>query len=119
MNPRTQPVTLAVPPDPMDHSRGSEHARITLIEYGDFECPSCKVAMQAPKLLLDRFPNKIRFIFRHYPLVEAHPHALLAAEASEAAAGQGRFWEMHDLLFEHQLHLKERDLHRYAGEVGL
>jgi protein-disulfide isomerase len=119
MNPRAHSVTLAVPPDATDHVRGSEHARITLLEYGDFECPSCKVAMQAPKLLLDRFPNKIRFVFRHYPLVEAHPHALLAAEASEAAAAQGRFWQMHDMLFERQTHLKERDLHRYADEVGL
>jgi protein-disulfide isomerase len=119
MNPRAPLATLAVAPDPTDHFRGSEHARITLLEYGDFECPSCKVAKQAPKLLLDRFPNKIRFIFRHYPMVEAHPHALLAAEASEAAAAQGRFWEMHEMLFEHQMHLKERDLYRYAREVGL
>jgi protein-disulfide isomerase len=119
MNLRAHSVTLAVAPDSTDHYVGSEHARITLLEYGDFECPSCKVATQAPKLLLDRFPNKIRFIFRHYPLIEAHPHALLAAEASEAAAAQGRFWGMYDMLFEHQAHLKERDLQRYARELGL
>ena len=77
------------------------------------------MAVQTPKLLLERFPNRIRFIFRHFPLQEAHPHALLAAEASEAAAGQGRFWQMHDLLFQNQAHLKERDLYRYAGEIGL
>ena len=92
---------------------------MTLVEYGDFECPSCKVAVQTPKLLLERFPNKVRFIFRHFPLQDPHPHALLAAEASEAAAGQGRFWQMHDFLFQNQAHLKERDLYRYAGELGL
>jgi protein-disulfide isomerase len=112
-------VTLVDPPEPADHTQGSEHAPVTLIEYGDFECPSCKVAVQTPKLLLERFPNRIRFIFRHFPVPEAHPHALLAAEAAEAAAAQGRFWPMHDLLFTNQLHLKAHDLRRYAGELGL
>jgi protein-disulfide isomerase len=112
-------IGLANPPEPTDHSQGSEHAPVTLVEYGDFECPSCKMAVQTPKLLLERFPNKIRFIFRHFPLQDAHPHAVLAAEASEAAAGQGRFWQMHDLLFQNQAHLKERDLQRYAAEIGL
>jgi protein-disulfide isomerase len=113
------PIALADPPEPTDHSLGSDHAPVTLVEYGDFECPSCKVAVSTPKLLLERFPNRIRFIFRHFPLQEPHPHALLAAEASEAAAGQGKFWPMHDLLFQNQAHLKERDLYRYAGELGL
>ena len=89
-----------------------------LLEYGDFECPSCKVAVQTPKLLLDRFPNKIRFIFRHFPLQEAHPHALMAAEVAEAAAAQGKFWSMHDVLFQNQAHLKDKDLYRYAGGSG-
>ena len=112
-------ITLATPPEPTDHSLGSEHAPVTLVEYGDFECPACKVAVQTPKLLLERFPNKVRFIFRHFPLQDAHPHSVLAAEASEAAGGQGSFWQMHDLLFQNQAHMKERDLHRYAGELGL
>ena len=112
-------IALADPPEPTDHSLGSDHAPVTLVEYGDFECPACKVAVSTPKLLLERFPNRIRFIFRHFPLQEAHPHALLAAEAAEAAAGQGKFWPMHDLLFQNQVHLKERDLYRYAGELGL
>ncbi|HUE09456.1 MAG TPA: thioredoxin domain-containing protein, partial [Steroidobacteraceae bacterium] len=107
MNPQTQAMTLAVAPEPTDHYQGSEHARITLLEYGDFECPSCKVAVQTPKLLLERFPNKIRFIFRHFPMEQAHPHALMAAEASEAAGTQGKFWAMHDLLFQNQAHLKD------------
>jgi protein-disulfide isomerase len=98
---------------------GSEHARVTLIEYGDFECPSCKVAATTPKLLLERYPNKIRFIFRHFPLQDAHPHAVTAAEVAEAAAGQGKFWSMHDVLFQNQAHLKDKDLHRYATDIGL
>jgi protein-disulfide isomerase len=111
--------TLAVPADPADHSQGPLHAPLTLIEYGDFECPSCKVAVDTPKLLLERFPNRIRYIFRHFPLEEAHPHALRAAESAEAAAAQGRFWEMHDVLFAHQDHLGEADLKRHAASAGL
>lgn len=116
---RLQGVTLAVPPEPADHAQGPEHAPVTLIEYGDFECPSCKVAVQTPTLLLDRFPNRVRFIFRHFPLEDAHPHALLAAQAAEAAAAQGHFWAMHAVLFANQAHLKEGDLRRYADEIGL
>ena len=119
MSPTSHAHTLAVQPEPTDHVQGSLHARVTLMEYGDFECPSCKVAAATPTLLLERFPNKIRFIFRHFPLQEAHPHALLAAEASEAAAAQGKFWPMHDLLFRNQAHIKDKDLHRYAAELGL
>jgi protein-disulfide isomerase len=119
MNQSAHPMSLAVPPEASDHMRGSLHAPVTVIEYGDFECPSCKMAEQTSTLLLQRFPGSVRFIFRHFPLEDAHPHALAAAEVSEAAAAQGRFWEMHDALFQHQAHLKEKDLLRYAGEVGL
>jgi protein-disulfide isomerase len=70
-------------------------------------------------MLLDRFPSQIRFAYRHFPLEEAHPHALLAAEASESAAAQGKFWQMHDLLFSHQDHLKEKDLRGYMMTLGL
>jgi hypothetical protein len=119
MSPQSHPLSLAVPPEPTDHLEGSEHARVTLVEYGDFECPSCKVAVTTPKLLLERFPNKIRFIFRHFPVQEAHPHAVLAAEASEAAAAQGKFWPMHDVLFQNQVHLKDKDLYRYARRPGV
>jgi protein-disulfide isomerase len=119
MSTQSRSIGLAVPVEPTDHLEGSEHARVTLLEYGDFECPSCKVAVTTPKLLLERFPNKVRFIFRHFPLQEAHPHALMAAEAAEAAAAQGKFWQMHDMLFQNQSHLKDKDLHRYAVDVGL
>jgi protein-disulfide isomerase len=115
----THQASLAVSPEPTDHSEGPEHARVTVVEYGDFECPSCKVAATTPMLLMERFPNKVRFVFRHFPLVEAHPHAMLAAEASEAAAAQGKFWPMYRLLFDNQAHLGEKNLLRYAGEVGL
>src|ERR1700681_2812822 len=119
MSPTPHANSLAVPLEPIDHMQGSEHARVTLVEYGDFECPNCKLAETTPKLLLERFPNKIRFIYRHFPLQEAHPHALLAAEASEAAAAQGKFWPMHDLLFRNQAHLQQKDLRRYVEALGL
>ncbi len=112
-------VTLAVPPRADDHVRGSEHARVTVLEYGDFECPSCKLAAPVASLLLERYPNRLRFIYRHFPIEDAHPHALRAAEAAEAAAAQGRFWPMHDLLFEHQTHLHDKDLAVYAATAGV
>jgi protein-disulfide isomerase len=92
---------------------------VVVVEYGDFECPSCKVAATTPTLLMERFPNKVRFLFRHFPVPEAHPHAMLAAEASEAAAAQGKFWPMHHLLFENQAHLNQKSLMRYASELSL
>jgi protein-disulfide isomerase len=111
--------SLAVAAGPTDHVQGAEHARVTVVEYGDFECPSCKVAATTPTLLMERFPNQVRFVFRHFPVVEAHPHAMLAAEASEAAAAQGKFWPMHHKLFDNQAHLAAKHLLRYAGELGL
>src|SRR3954468_726525 len=119
--PMTQhhPLELTPPVSAQDHSVGPDHAPVTLVEYGDFECPTCKQAAPAVKLLLDRFPQRVRIVFRHFPLEEAHPHALLAAEAAEAASAQGKFWEMHDLLFENQRHLKQQDLHAYAERLGL
>lgn len=116
---KPHPILLAVPPQPTDHMLGPLHARVTLIEYGDFESVACKAAAPTPKLVMDQHPNKIRFIFRHFPGETAHAHALLAAEAAEAAAAQGKFWEMHDLLFRHQAHLGAKDLHTYAAEIGL
>ncbi len=119
MTQKPHPIGLAVAPQPADHLLGPLHARVTLIEYGDLECPHCRAAAPTPHLLLEQFPNKIRFIFRHFPVEEAHPHALAAAEAAEAAASQGKFWEMHDLLFRRQAHLKSKDLQSHAREIGL
>jgi protein-disulfide isomerase len=102
-----------------DHILGALHAPVSVIEYGDFECPTCKLAVEPVKMLLTRFPQRVRIAYRHYPLEDAHPHALLAAEAAEAAAAQGKFWEMHNLLFRHQNQLQLPDLMRYAAELGL
>ena len=89
MSPNSPTQTLAVPPEPTDHMLGSEHARVTLVEYGDFECPSCKVAATTPKLLLERFPNRIRFVFRHFPLQEAHPARLDGGGGVGGGCGAG------------------------------
>jgi protein-disulfide isomerase len=110
---------LAVPLDPVDHVLGPAHAPVVVVEYGDFECPNCKLAAPTVKLMLERYANQVQFAYRHFPLEQAHPHALLAAEASECAGSQGKFWEMHDLLFANQTHLKPRHLHGYAEQLGL
>ncbi|WP_432132625.1 Na+/H+ antiporter NhaA [Streptomyces tendae] len=101
-----------------DRIRGPERAVVTVLEYGDFECPYCGLAEPAVRDLLGR-EHDVRYVWRHLPLTDVHPHAQLAAEASEAAARQGRFWEMHDLLLERQDALGAPDLLRYAGELGL
>jgi protein-disulfide isomerase len=110
---------LAVAVNPADHSLGPSHAAATLVEYGDFECPNCKQAAPAVKLLLARFAGRVCYVWRHFPLEEVHPHALQAALAAEAAAGQGKFWPMHDLLFDNQRHLKPQQLRGYAQQLEL
>ena len=119
MTQRRNHVDLAEDVDANDHSRGPDHAPVVLVEYGDFECPNCKQAAPAVELLLRRFEEQVRFVFRHYPLVDVHPHALAAAEAAECAGGQGKFWEMHAYLFEHQTHLDRKHLLRYGADLGL
>ncbi len=119
MSVRNPSAALAVPPEAADHCRGQEHARVVLVEYGDFECPDCRIAARTAALLLERHVNRVRFIYRHFPLETAHPNALLAAEASEAAAAQGKFWQMHDRLFAHQGHLTAADLRKHAEAIGL
>ena len=112
-------VDLAVPVEPeRDHVRGPEVAPVTLVEYGDFECPFCGRAEPVVRELLRDFGD-VRYVWRHLPLSDVHPHAELAAEAAEAAAAQGAFWEMHDLLLARQDALTPRDLIAYAGELGL
>ncbi|MDQ2673878.1 MAG: thioredoxin domain-containing protein, partial [Chloroflexota bacterium] len=102
-----------------DHIRGALDAPVTLVEYGDFECPHCGRAAPTVKALLDEFDGQVRFVFRHLPLTDVHPNAALAAEAAEAAGAQGHFWPMHDLLIANQEALGIADLVRYAGELGL
>jgi Na+/H+ antiporter NhaA len=110
---------LAVPVDPeRDHIRGPEDALITLMEYGDFECPYCGQAEPAVRELIKAY-GELRFVFRHLPLTDVHPHAQLAAEGAEAAALQDRFWDMHDMLMDHQGALTARDLIAYASQLGL
>ncbi len=111
---------LDPPVDPeRDHVRGPVDAPLTLVEYGDFECPFCGRATGSIEELQERFGDRLRYVFRHAPLTDAHVHAQLAAEAAEAAAAQGRFWEMHDRLFAHQGQLGSADLLGHAAAVGL
>jgi protein-disulfide isomerase len=110
---------LSEPVGPFDHVLGPEHARVTVVEYSDFQCPNCKHAVPAVKMMLRRFENRVRFAFRHFPLEKFHPHALLAAEVAECAGVQGKFWEMHDLLFDNQSHFELTHLHCYAERLGL
>jgi protein-disulfide isomerase len=110
---------LLAPIEPADHVIGPAHARVVLVEYGDFECPNCKQAAPVVKLLLSEFRDRVRFAYRHFPLEEVHPHALMAAQAAEAAGAQGKFWPMHDLLFEHQHALKGHHLREYAERLEL
>ncbi|WP_116946831.1 Na+/H+ antiporter NhaA [Jiangella endophytica] len=113
-------VDLADPVDPeVDHIRGPEDGRVTLVEYGDFECPYCGRAEPALRELTHAFGDDLTFVFRHLPLTDVHEHAQLAAEAAEAAGKQGRFWELHDLLLTHQDALAYPDLLRYAEDLGL
>jgi protein-disulfide isomerase len=112
-------VQLAVPIDALDHVLGPAHGQPVVLEYGDFECPSCAQVFPAIKILRARLDDRFRFVFRHFPVAEIHPHALLAAQAAEAASAQGRFWEMHDLLFTHPHHLKDTDLQGHARTLGL
>jgi len=102
-----------------DHVRGPADAPVTLVEYGDYECPYCGAAYPIIKEVQARMGRRLRFAFRNFPIATSHPHAKQAAEAAEAAATQGRFWQMHDLLYENQRHLRDRDLRAYAGKLGL
>jgi Na+/H+ antiporter NhaA len=113
-------VDLADDVDPeRDHIRGRPDAPVTLLEYGDFECPYCGDAAPVIDRLLDKLSDEVRYVFRHLPLADVHPSAQVAAEAAEAAAEQGKFWEMHDRLLTHQQALAPADMFRYASDLGL
>ncbi|MFN8077651.1 MAG: Na+/H+ antiporter NhaA [Kineosporiaceae bacterium] len=114
------PRVLSEPVDPaVDHIRGPVDAPLTVVEYADFECPFCARATGLGPALRQRFGDELRYVMRHLPLTHVHPHAERAALAAEAAAVQGRFWEMHDLLFEHYDELELEDLLGYAARIGL
>jgi protein-disulfide isomerase len=110
---------LTPPVSERDHATGSEDAPVTLVEYGDYECPYCGMAYQVVKSAQRELGKQLRFVFRNFPLAEAHPHARNAAQAAEAAAAQGKFWEMHDALFEHQSALEAEDIIGYGKSLGL
>lgn len=111
---------LSVPVTPgRDHIRGAVDAPVTLLEYGDYECPYCGLAHPIVGAVEQRMGSTLRFVFRQFPLTTVHPHAELAAEAAEAAGAQRKFWPMHDLLFENQQHLDAPDLLAYADSLGL
>ena len=113
-------AVLTVPfSDDRDHVQGPAQAAVTLLEYGDYECPYCGAAYPIVKEVQARMGDRLRFVFRNFPITTSHPRAEQAAEAAEAAAGQGRFWEMHDLLYEHQSRLGDTALHGYAEQLGL
>jgi protein-disulfide isomerase len=102
-----------------DHIQGTADAPVTLVQYGDYECPYCGAAYPIIKEVQARMGDRLRFVFRNFPISTSHPHAEQAAEAAEAADSQGKFWEMHDLLYENQRKLRDQDLRAYAQELGL
>jgi protein-disulfide isomerase len=110
---------LLVPTAGRDHIQGPIDAAMTLLEYGDYECPYCGDAHPVVKAVQKRLGNRLCFAFRNFPLVDSHPYAEHAAEAAEAADAQGKFWEMYDTLYEHQEALEDEDLTEYAVSLGL
>jgi len=110
---------LTIPVSETDHIRGRPEAPLTLLEYGDYECDYCGRLYPIVRALREHFGDRLRFVFRNFPHANIHPHASVAAQAAEAAGMQGKFWEMHDLLYEHQADLAGADLTHYALQIGL
>jgi len=110
---------LTIPVNTQDHIEGTHDAAVTLLEYGDYECLYCGEAYPLLKAVQAALGDRLRFVFRNFPLTDMHPHALRAAQFAEAAAAHGRFWEAHDMLYEHQQALSDRDLERYAVALGI
>jgi len=112
-------ITLMLPVSARDHIEGRDDAPLTLVEYGDYQCPYCGEAHSVIKRLQRTLGTKLRFVFRNFPLTQAHPYAMMAAETAEAAALQGKFWQMHDFIFENQESLEPEALPAWANELGL
>ena len=112
-------VTLTPPVSARDHVEGRTDAPLTLVEYGDYQCPYCGAAYPVVKRLQKASGKKLRFVFRNFPLTQAHPYAMVAAEAAEAAALQGKFWEMHDLIYENQAELEPDVLPAWVQKLGM
>ena len=115
----TQGKHLVGPVSERDHSQGPATAAVTLVQYGDYECPYTRQSTTIVRAIQQQLGDKLRFVFRNFPLTEIHPHALHAAFAAEAAAVQGKFWQMHDYIFHHQHTLEDSDLEQFAEAVGL
>ncbi len=112
--------SLKIPVGEKDHIQGSPDAKVTLLEYGDYQCPYCGEAYGIVKKVQDKFGSDLRFVFRNFPLTEVHPRAEFGAEMAESASDQGKFWEMHDYLYEHQAYLSNEDFFlQYAGKLGM
>jgi protein-disulfide isomerase len=110
---------LKFPVGKKDFISGPEKAKITLVEYGDYQCPYCGQAYPIVKKIQEKLGDDLRFVFRNFPLAEIHPNAMNAAEAALSAGEHGKFWQMHDSLYEHQNALDDKHLVQYAGELGL
>ena len=115
----TQGIHLVVPVSERDHRQGPATAAVTLVQYGDYECPYTRQSTTVVRALQQQLGDQLRFVFRNFPLTQIHPHALHAALAAEAAAAQGKFWQMHDSIFHHQHTLADSDLEQFAEAVGL
>lgn len=101
------------------HTHGNENAKVSIVEFSDFQCPACGAAYPAVEQAFSQYSDKVKFTYRHFPLSSLHPYAQKAAEASECASEQGKFWEMYDKLFQNQQNLKIGDLKQYAASIGL
>jgi protein-disulfide isomerase len=112
-------LELVLPVSDRDHIKGPRNASVTLVEYGDYECPYCGQAYWDLKEIEEILGDLLCFVFRNFPLTSAHPHAEHAAEAAEVAGAQGKFWQMHDVLFEHQKALEDKDLVTYSADIEL
>ena len=119
MNPSPDAPRLFVPVSDRDHILGPADAPVTVVEYGDYECPHCAAVEPVVKQLLAEFSGRLRVVFRNFPLATMHPHAMRAAETAEFAASEGKFWEMHDSLFADPQHLEIADLAARARTLGL
>lgn len=111
--------SLVLPVNEKDHIRGPQTASVTLVEYGDYQCPVCRLANPVLQRLLESLNGEMRFVFRHFPLQQAHPYALMAAKTAEAAGKQNKFWEMHELLFANQLQLSLEKWVSFAEQLQL
>lgn len=116
---QTDSIMLAVPVNENDHVMGPTSAPVTVVNYGDYQCPGCQKTHRSTEKMAREVLDKVRLVHRHFPLLKSHPRALRAAEAAEAAAAQGKFWEMHRRLYLRPDRLRDRDLRGHANEIGL